>query len=152
MRRQSPYLGRQTDVSIPMTPLIDIVFQLMVFFVWTAGFQIAEYMLPSQLSPLTGTGAATADELPPPPEEDFDRVVVRLLWIGDRPAWKVSDVSVETLSDVRTRLETIFQIKKDAPVVLHPDPDVPLGHVIDVYDLARLIGFAKIEFAASEKR
>ena len=134
-----------------MTPLIDVVFQLMVFFVWTAGFQVAEYLLPSQLSPLTGTGAATADEPPPPPEEDFDRVVVRLLWIGDRPAWKVSDVSVETLTDVRTRLQTIFQIKKDAPVVLHPDPDVPLGHVIDVYDLARLIGFAKIEFAASEK-
>ncbi len=151
MRRNSPYLKQRSDVNIPMTPLIDVVFQLMVFFVWTAGFQVAEYMLPSQLSPLTGTGAATADEPPPPPEEDFDRVVVRLLWIGDRPAWKISDVSVETLADVRARLETIFQIKKDAPVVLHPDPQVPLGHVIDVYDLARLIGFAKIEFAASEK-
>ena len=39
----------------------------------------------------------------------------------------------------------------DAPVILHPDPEVPLGHVIDLYDLARLIGFAKIQFAASEK-
>jgi biopolymer transport protein ExbD len=151
MRRDSPYLKQRSDVNIPMTPLIDVVFQLMVFFVWTAGFQVAEYMLPSQLSPLTGTGAATADEPPPPPEEDFDRVVVRLLWIGDRPAWKISDVSVETLIDVRTRLDAIFQIKKDAPVVLHPDPEVPLGHVIDVYDLARLIGFDKIQFAASEK-
>lgn len=150
MRRYSPYLNRQTDVNIPMTPMIDVVFQLMVFFVWTAGFQIAEYMLPSRLTAVSGTGAATADE-PPPPEQDFDRVVVRLLWIGDRPAWKISDVSVETLADVRTRLEAIYQIKKDAPIVLHPDAEVPLGHVIDVYDLARLIGFEKIQFAASEK-
>jgi biopolymer transport protein ExbD len=150
MRRYSPYLKRQSDVNIPMTPLIDVVFQLMVFFVWTAGFQIAEYMLPSQLTAMPGAGAATANE-PPPPEQDFDKVVVRLMWVGDRPAWKVSDVSVETLADVRTRLEAIYQIKKDAPVVLHPDAEVPLGHVIDVYDLARVIGFEKIQFAASEK-
>ena len=52
----SPYLKQRSDVNIHMTPLIDVVFLLMVFFVWTAGFQVAEYMLPSQLAPMTGTG------------------------------------------------------------------------------------------------
>ena len=42
------------------------------------------------------------------------------------------------------------RIKRDAPVILHPDAAVPLGDVIDVYDLARLAGFTKVQFAASE--
>ena len=150
MRRSSPYLQRQGDVSIQMTPLIDVVFLLMVFFVWTAGFQFAEYMLPSRLAVVAGTGATTI-EPPPPPEEDFDKVVVRVQWVADQPAWKINDTSVETLQEVRSRLEGIAAIKRDVPVVLHPDQEVPLGHVIDLYDLARRIGFAKIQFAASEK-
>ncbi|MHB0957822.1 MAG: ExbD/TolR family protein [Pirellulaceae bacterium] len=150
MRRFSPYLQRQGEVNIQMTPLIDVVFLLMVFFVWTAGFQVAEYMLPSHLLALSGTGVAAQDE-PPPPEEDFDQVVVRVLWIAGQPAWKINDASVETLREVRSRLEGIIAIKRDAPVVLHPDQEVPLGHVIDLYDMARLVGFKKIQFAASEK-
>jgi biopolymer transport protein ExbD len=150
MRRSSPYLQRQGDVSIQMTPLIDVVFLLMVFFVWTAGFQVAEYMLPSHLAMVAGAGATTIDA-PPPPEEDFDKVVVRVQWVADQPAWKINDTSVETLQEVRSRLAGIAAIKRDAPVVLHPDQEVPLGHVIDLYDIARRIGFAKIQFAASEK-
>ncbi|MHB9078166.1 MAG: ExbD/TolR family protein [Pirellulaceae bacterium] len=150
MRRSSPYLQRQGDVSIQMTPLIDVVFLLMVFFVWTAGFQVAEYMLPSKLLASAGTGSTAADE-PPPPEEDFEKVVVRVLWVTDQPAWKINDASVETLQEVRSRLEAIANIKRDAAVILHPDQEVPLGHVIDLYDIARRVGFAKIQFAASEK-
>jgi biopolymer transport protein ExbD len=150
MRRSSPYLQRQGEVNIQMTPLIDVVFLLMVFFVWTAGFQVAEYMLPSKLMALTGTGSTAADE-PPPPEEDFDKIVVRVAWVAGQPAWKINDASVETLQEVRKRLEEIARIQRDAPVILHPDPEVPLGHVIDLYDIARLVGFAKIQFAASEK-
>jgi len=83
-------------------------------------------------------------------EEDFDKVVLRVRWIDGRPRWRINQIDVDSLRDVRGRLETIAEIKRDAPVILHPDKEVPLGHVIDLYDLTRLIGFEKIQFAASK--
>ena len=55
-----------------------------------------------------------------------------------------------TLVEVRASLVRIAEVKPDAPVILHPDQDVPLGHVIDAYDVTRLEGFEKVQFAASE--
>jgi biopolymer transport protein ExbD len=136
-------------MEIKMTPMIDVVFLLLVFFVWTASFQIVERLLPSNLSQVTGTLPQETDE-PPPIEEDFDKVVLRVRWIAGRPQWRINQVDVASLQQVRGRLESIVAIKQDAPVVLHPDKEVPLGHVIDLYDLTRLVGFAQIQFAASE--
>ena len=70
---------------------------------------------------------------------------------GIRPDGRINDAEVPDLPGARSRLETIAEIKRDAPVILHPDAEVPLGHVIDLYDITRLVGFEKIQFAASEK-
>ena len=150
MRRPSPYIERRGELDIKMTPMIDVVFLLLVFFVWTASFRIVEQVLPSDLTAVAGTAPADPDE-PPPPEEDFDKIVVRVLWQNNKPAWRINDAEVPDLPGARSRLETIAEIKRDAPVILHPDADVPLGHVIDLYDITRLVGFEKIQFAASEK-
>ena len=148
MRRPSIFTERRGELDVKMTPMIDVVFLLLIFFVWTASFQIVEYMLPSHLIATGGSAAAT--ELPPE-MEDFDRVVVRLLWDQDRTVFLVNDTPREDLAGVRATLETLVKIKSDATVVLDPDRAVPLGKVIDVYDLARLAGFEKIQFAASEE-
>ena len=150
MRRPSIYNERRGDVDVKMTPMIDVVFLLLVFFIWTASFQIVEQVLPSSVSAQRGTDPASTDE-PPPPEEDFEDIVIRILWASDRPAWRINNEPVASLADVRSTLRTIARIKPDAPVILHPDPNVPLGHVIDAYDITRLQGFDKVQFAASER-
>jgi biopolymer transport protein ExbD len=149
MRRRSIYAQQTGGCDIPMTPLIDVVFQLLVFFLLTASFHAVEHVLPSHVSALTGTGPATRDETPPP-EKDFDEVLIRVLWENGQPAWQVNRRSMPTLADLREALAGIAKIKADAPVIVHPDPEVPLGHVIDVYDVTRLQGFPKVQFAASE--
>ena len=133
--------------STTMTPMIDVVFLLLVFFVWTASISAVEYLLPSNLTPAPGSAAVT-DEPPPPP--DFDPVVVKVVWLGDRPGWIINDRAVRQLDEVRQTLAAVVEIKRDLPVIIDPAKDVPLGDVIDVYDLARLTGFEKIQFAASE--
>jgi biopolymer transport protein ExbD len=130
-----------------MTPMIDVVFLLLVFFVWTASFQVVEYLLPSELSSLSGNLAAVED---PPPEADFENVVVRIHWIGDQPGWTINDQQADSLDQLQQRLQAIARVKQDAPVILHPDEDVPLGDVIDVFDISRLVGFEKIQFVAGE--
>jgi biopolymer transport protein ExbD len=148
MRRPSILTDRRGPVDVKMTPMIDVVFLLLVFFIWTASFQIVEYVLPSNLLAVAGEAADPSDV--PPPETDFDQIVVRILWTGSAVAWQVNDVPLTSLGQVKDTLEQIAQIKRDAPLILHPDPDVPLGDVIDVYDISRLAGFEKIQFAASQ--
>jgi biopolymer transport protein ExbD len=154
MKRPSIYNDRRAPLDVKMTPMIDVVFLLLVFFVWTASFQIAEYAMPSKLAPLAGDRPSNPQT--PPPEADFDRVIVRLMLAaavaGDsgRVQWTVNDAPMADLAQLHAQLDAIASIKRDAPVILHPDPNVPLGDVIDVYDISRRVGFVKIQFAASE--
>jgi len=146
MRRRSPF-ARRESLEITMTPMIDVVFLLLVFFVWTASFQVVEYLLPSELSSLPGNQAAVED---PPPEADFENVVIRIHWIDDQPGWTINDQQADSLDQLHQRLQAIARVKQDAPVILHPDEEVPLGDVIDVFDISRLVGFEKIQFVAGE--
>lgn len=147
MRIPSSTSGRGDGFDSTMTPMIDVVFLLLVFFVWTASIQAVEYLLPSSLSAVAGSAEASSD---PPPPPDFEPVVVKIVWLGDRPGWIVSGNATDQLSNVRQTLETVAEIKRDLPVIIDPAPEVPLGDVIDVYDIARLVGFEEIQFAASE--
>jgi len=51
---------------------------------------------------------------------------------------------------VRKHLAAIFRVNQEAPVIIHPDGDTPLNHVIAVYDITRLIGFEKVNLAAED--
>lgn len=139
---------RRAPLEIQMTPMIDVVFLLLVFFVWTANFQKLEYLLPSSVSSLMGS--TTSTQVTPPPEADFADVVVRIHWQGV-PSWTVNDIPVQDLQQLRTQLVAIAGVKADAPVILHPDASVPLGDVIDVYDLSLQVGFQQVQFAANER-
>ena len=123
------------------------LFLLLVFFVWTAGFQIAEYILPSNVS--AAAGSAVNPREAPPPEADFDNIIVRVQGNTDQPQWLVNGQSMASLNQVGEMLSRIAKIKPDAPVILHPDPGIPLGTVIDAYDTARAASLKKVQFATS---
>ena len=77
------------ELEIKLTPMIDVVFLLLVFFIWNARLQKYEYVLPSQLS--TATGNQDAQPVEPLPEADFEDVVVRMRWLNDQPAWSINE-------------------------------------------------------------
>jgi biopolymer transport protein ExbD len=132
-----------------MTPMIDVVFLLLIFFVWTSSFNVVEYALQSNVSDATA-GAGTAPPERPPDEVDFHEVVVRIVWVDGQPGWRINDRPIPQLDDVRRHLTAIFSANQEAPVIIHPDGDTPLNHVIAVYDMTRLIGFEKINLAAED--
>ncbi len=127
-----------------MTPLIDVVFLLLIFFVCTAGFQIAEQALPTNLL-VSGT---VQSPLEPPPEPALERIVVKFQVDGGRVAWLVNDRPYPALAEVRHVLDALAHIDASLPVVLNVADEVPLGDVIDVYDACRLVGFETVQFAA----
>ena len=126
-----------------MTPMIDVVFLLLIFFLWTASFQAAEALLPSQLAEVAARGTGDDDLLV---EEDFEQIVIRVQSQGKAISWQINQQPVETLREVSERLKLLASIRSDLPVVIDPALDVEFGHVIDAYDAARQVGMANIQF------
>ena len=149
MKRIAQFDRSPPDIGSTMTPMIDIVFLLLVFFVWTYSFQAIERMLPSRLSADWGSQRPSIPT--PTPEDDFEQLVIRIGWDGMQARWRLNDAEVQSLEQLRDSLRTIHEIHAETRVVLDPDDAVPLGHVIQLLDLTRLIGFGKVSFAAQRR-
>ena len=149
MRCNSPLVrgSANADLNTAMTPMIDVVFLLLVFFVWTASFQTIEYVLDSQVTAAQGNAAEISEPLP---ATDFDEdIVVRIESEGGHLIWSVNQRSAESLEDVKGRLKSLADVDASATVILHPDPTVALEFVIGAFDAAQLAGFTQVSFAVN---
>jgi len=131
MRRTS-FFNRRRELKIEMTPMIDVVFLLLVFFVYAAADTIIEYNTPAPSAQVTGSAPSTQTD--PLPEEDFPPVVVRLVATETESGISINGSPVDSLSELESIMQQSVALKSDAKVFLHPDPAVPYGRVIDVYD------------------
>ncbi len=129
-----------------MTPMIDVIFLLLIFFVCTASFQVIEEVLPTNLSM---PGSVNTEIEIDPLQEDLDEITVTVFRRGDRTAWQVNQRDYDRLEDVGAVLSAAAEIKIDLPVILDVDAEVPIEDVIDVYDRCRQIGLRRIQFAVS---
>ncbi len=152
MRRPSMF-ARREQLEVAMTPMIDVVFLLLVFFIWTASFAIPEESLSGSISAPAVGGGEPIDE-PVSPVDDFDQVVLRVVQGSDGARWLLNDQVIVDEVTLKTRLAAIAAVRREAPLILHPDSDVVLGDVIQAYDIARTVGFEAIQFAtpAEESR
>ena len=143
--RRPPYHRDRGPLEVKMTPMIDVIFLLLIFFVCTASFQPPEEVLPTNLS-LPGT----IDNVRVDPEwEDLEELVVKVLRSRGRTTWQVNQRDCGRLDEVRAVLVAASEVAGELPVILDVDGEVPLEDVIDVYDLCRRIGLDRIQFAAS---
>jgi biopolymer transport protein ExbD len=136
---------RQADVA--MTPMIDVVFQLMIFFICTASFQLAEELLPTSVAVAGGTSTPAPIELEP----DLERIVVSATRADGSTRWVVNERPCDSPDEVRQVLRAAAEIDRALPVILDVAGEVPLGDMIDVYDLCRLEKFERIQFAANKR-
>ncbi len=137
-------------IEIVMTPMIDVIFLLLVFFLATSSFQLVEKMLPSGVSQ-TSQSASGSNALPPEPTDDaLDQVVVKLRLAADQPVAELNGVVLTELSELKTRLEAISRARVDVPVVIDPQGDVPARHVVRAYDWARQAGLSRVYLAVRQ--
>lgn len=132
-----------------MTPMIDVVFLLLVFFVWTMSFKQVELLLSSNLSKEMGTNSKQVEVLDD--QVDFEQIIIRITKAENGVIFQVKDTKMESIGQVKQFLLPIKNIQPDAPIVIHPDPTAPMGAVVQVVDMTRTIGFEKVSFAISAK-
>ena len=134
------------NAEMDMTPMIDVIFNLLIFFVCTVSFRPPELLLPTNLS-MAGSGATSI----PLPQEiaELEDVVIKVLAAEDQVNWQINDRPYASLAEVRDVLMAIVELQANLPVIIDAQAEVPLGSVIDLYDLCRLVGFDKVQFAAN---
>ena len=150
MRRTGYHRSTPARFDVQMTPMIDVVFQLLIFFVCTVDFQRPEQALQATPKAESSAGGGAAAEPLPPELEDLRAVEIVIERADGRTRWTVNRDVCRSLDDVTSRLTALAALgdaSRVVPVVLNVADDVPLGDAIDVYDCCLRLGFAKIAFA-----
>ncbi len=126
-----------------MTPMIDVVFLLLVFFVCASIGRDPEKLLST---PLSG-GAVAAAEIDPQ-DLPLGDVRIQLVRDGDTTTATVAATVHHDPRTLEAQLVALANISADVPVILSVDPDVPMEDVLRVYHTARRAGFQTVQFAA----
>lgn len=141
-----PQISNDDSLELKMTPMIDVVFLLLVFFVWTSSFELPEFDLPGSLAELPmGSAEASSDT---PPVEKFDEIIIRLLWQVEGTQVMLNGQKMERMSDLKARLTEITSLGVQPPVIVDPDENVTMDLAVQAYDAARAAGVDRVLFAA----
>ncbi|TWU36661.1 Biopolymer transport protein ExbD/TolR [Novipirellula aureliae] len=142
-----PTSHRQRSLEVKMTPMIDVVFLLLVFFVWTSSFEMPEFDLPSAIAQTPDLGTRSDTDLHPLVEV-FDEIVIRLVSSGDMVQIQMNGQPIENSQMLKGRVAEILRIGVQPPVIVDPDPGVPMAEAVRIYDLLRTVGVDRVMFAA----
>lgn len=136
---------RNAALELNLTSMIDVIFLLLIFFVFTSDFKEPEKLLPTKLSAVGAVDAPLEQQ-----ERDLGKITVRVAATPDaKLTWTVNGTRVESLAAVEETLSALQEIDPTVPVVLDPERGVAIENVLDVYDRARRVGLSKIQFAAN---
>lgn len=134
-----------------MTPMIDVVFLLLIFFVCASIGQIPESLLPT---PLSSGALEAADQVDVP--KPLGEVWVKLRRIhGPEETVTRAELNDQVYDDwaqLRGTLRELAAVAPEIPVILDIGQAVPVGDLVDIYDTCRAAGFDSVKFAASSQR
>jgi biopolymer transport protein ExbD len=134
-------------IELIMTPMIDVIFLLLVFFLTTSSFQVLERLLPSSVSRL-GTSSGTSDQ---PQQEvtqdELEQVIVKLKQVDDQVVAQINGILLTQWEELAERFQAISQVQADVPVVIDPEGSVRAQNVIIAYDWARQAGMSRVYLA-----
>jgi biopolymer transport protein ExbD len=126
---------RRTRPGLDLTPLVDTVLNLLIFFMLSSSFAFQpgiRVRLPE---------AASKEE---EPKQDLVLVLTRdqRLYLNDDPV---------QLPDLAALLQQHVRQRDDAVVIIKADRDVLHGHVVEVMDIAKAAGVGRLAIATEPK-
>ncbi len=140
--------ARYYSIKFNMTPMIDIVFLLLVFFLSTARFRPLEAKLPMQIpAPQGGEfGALTLVE-PLLITLSSEGAALRISTNGQQ--YLYTDVNAASLVSFGNELTEIYQTKRrrtEDPIELDCNPNLSWEHLTKFYNLMYGMGITNITF------
>lgn len=136
LTRQKP---KAPSPTLNMTPMIDIIFQLLVFFMCTATFSV-ENVLRTQLP-----SDAQAEG---PDEESFPPIRIRLRKVPDGVVVTCDGERCENYDEVVGRLKAFHdKVSKEMRVIIEGEGDVAFGYMARALDACHQAGLRNVAFS-----
>lgn len=132
----------------PMTPMIDVVFLLLVFFICASVGSVVDDVLPAELA---GTSDVPLEEAKPSSDRwDLPKIRVRL-----QPGPQGVQILLEqrVIGNVELLTEELARLSAAAPettLILDIHDEVEVQDFISVYDLCQNLEFGSISFAVRQ--
>jgi biopolymer transport protein ExbD len=131
-------------ISLNLTSMIDVIFQLLIYFVVTASFTVGEGALLADMP--SGTGEGETDEMDMP-----EKLYIRLTPLrGLEVEINAADTPVRDFTELQQHLETLAEgiYPTDTPVIIEAAaPRVPWQHMMNAYNAAMTARYETISFA-----
>jgi biopolymer transport protein ExbD len=131
-RFRAHQLRREDSESVNLTPLLDVVFIMLIFFIVTASF-VKEFGID-----LSRSDAAV--------QTTREKAVILItisaadrIWIEQRPV---------DIGSIRANIEKLLAENPNAPVVIRADASSSNGMLVKVMDVARQVGVVNISLCA----
>ena len=127
---------RRHKPEIQMSPLIDIVFLLLLFYAVTTTFVSDERLKLKLPEAKTAEDAGVSREERPP---EVKVAADGTIWIDDR---------IVPESELENRIRQLVERAPDDGIILKGDKDADYGVVVHVLDIARSVGAKGIQMSA----
>jgi len=140
------------SMALNLTSMIDVIFQLLIYFVITASFTVGEGIITAKLP--SGTGSST--EQVKPPERPLNIVLSSAGVYGVRinvAEYPQAPADFNGLSDILRRLQhnpekgLTGPYPDDNPVLIKPDGAVRWQHVVNAFNAAVAARYKNVSFA-----
>ncbi|MFL5328812.1 MAG: ExbD/TolR family protein [Gemmataceae bacterium] len=160
-KRRRRKLDDNVEVVLPITPMLDMSFQLLAFFILTFTPPSAAEGQLDMLLPATGVAKASAEEADPfamsdkVPEPEAEITVAITSNAGNIASLVIREkektTPVADLATLRTELDKIRkQLGSDYPatIKLEADGNLKYAGLVEVMDTCLLAGFKSVGFGA----
>ena len=129
---------KKRGTAVDLTPMIDVVFQLILFFLVSTTFAILPAINVNLPESSTAQGA------------DIAGITITMqsngkMWFNDE------QVSFSTLGKRLASFDTEGKKKEEYPVTLEADENVTNGSIVKVFDVLRTEGFVSVNLRTTDK-
>ena len=143
-----PSVHDRDSLELKMTPMIDVVFLLLVFFVWTSSFELPEFDLPSAIAEPPAGGSETSIQQAPT-QDAFDEIIVRVLYHDSSTVIQFNGQICHDIATLKQRVAEVISLDVQPPVIVNPEDQVKMNVAVEVYDAIRAAGADRVLFAVS---
>ncbi len=142
-----------SKMAVNFTSMIDVIFNLLIYFVITASFAVGEGVILAKLP--AGTGAAAENKLPERPinieltSHDVYEVRIRVEGASEAPTHFTGLIQLlESLQSDPGRGRN-GPYKPDNPVIIRPDGQVRWQHVVNAFNACIKARYSNVSFATA---
>ncbi|HET6429798.1 MAG TPA: biopolymer transporter ExbD [Phycisphaerae bacterium] len=148
-RQKRSRLRQSRAMQPPLTPMIDVTFLLLVFFLLACQFKVSEGVILAKLPAISGPEARPALDV-----QRIEIIITRAGVDGQGAEMQIKDVGVaENIARLRKMLVDLragYSAQEQPPVVIKPDADVRWQYPVDAFNQAVIANYESIAFAPAQ--